>query len=122
MFSAVGTGRIITEEMIELEALEWDAWFVFARKKDGSLFFCVDYRKLNAFTIRGSYPIPCMDGCINVLKEATVLSTMSASSGYWEIVDEHNCGNTTLTSDDGPYRYNSKPVGLKKLPQPSREQ
>ena len=47
---------------------DWAALVVFAPKKDGTLQFCVDYRRLNALTVRDTYPIPRMDECIDSLE------------------------------------------------------
>lgn len=38
---------------------------VFDRKKDGSLCFCVDQRRLHAMTVSDSYSTPKMDECID---------------------------------------------------------
>lgn len=52
---------MLEADVIEPAISEWVAPIMFALKKDGSLQFCIDYRKLNAATIRDSYPIPRMD-------------------------------------------------------------
>lgn len=59
-------------EMLDLEVIEpaqnkWTSPIVFALKKDGTLWFCVDYRKLNSVIVRDFYPILCMDECVDLL-------------------------------------------------------
>jgi len=36
----------------------WGAPMIFVKKKDGSLWLCIDYRDLNRTTIKNRYPIP----------------------------------------------------------------
>ncbi|XP_041961507.1 uncharacterized protein LOC121719796 [Alosa sapidissima] len=44
--------------VVKESASPWAAPVVLAKKKDGSLRFCVDYRKLNAVTHKDSFPLP----------------------------------------------------------------
>ena len=39
----------------------WGAPALFAKKKDGSLRLCIDYRKLNRVTVKNKYPMPRID-------------------------------------------------------------
>ena len=36
----------------------WCNAVVLVRKKDGSLRFCIDFRKLNSLTVKDSHPLP----------------------------------------------------------------
>ena len=38
----------------------WCNAVVLVRKKDGSLWFCIDFHKLNECTKKDAYPLPCM--------------------------------------------------------------
>lgn len=49
---------------------EWASSIVFVPKKHGSLEFCVDYRRLNAFAEKDSYSLPWMEECIDSLRKA----------------------------------------------------
>jgi len=54
------------------------------RKKDRSLRFCVDYRKLNAVTKKDCYPLPRMD-ILDQLAGNSWFTTLDFESGYWQI-------------------------------------
>ncbi|XP_068115063.1 uncharacterized protein [Hyperolius riggenbachi] len=58
--------KTMLHEMIQTGVVEeskspWAAPIVLVKKKDGTLRFCVDYRKLNAVTVRDAYPLPRID-------------------------------------------------------------
>jgi len=53
--------------VIEESQRSWLSPAVIIRKKDGSLRFCVDYRKLNAVTEKDCYPLPRMDDILDHL-------------------------------------------------------
>lgn len=72
-FAVAGTDKMITEKMIEPTSTKRAVLNLFASKKDGSLRFFVDYRKLHAVMISDSYLLPLMDECIDSLKGKTVL-------------------------------------------------
>ena len=48
----------------------WNAPIVIVPKKDGSLRFCVDFRRLNDVTKRETYPMPRIDTVLDQLGDA----------------------------------------------------
>lgn len=50
-----------------MEESSWVSTVVLIRKKNGTLRFCVDYRKRNAVTVKDCHPLPRMDDILNRL-------------------------------------------------------
>ena len=57
----------------------------FVKKKDSTLWMCVDYGPLNAVTIKNKYPLPCIDTLFYQLAGAKVFSKIDIHSGYHQI-------------------------------------
>jgi hypothetical protein len=114
--------RMLKEGVIEPASSEWARPVVLVPKPDGSMRFCVDYRWLNALTIRDSYPLPRMDECIDSLGDAQIFSTLDCNSGYWQIsVEPSDRDKTTFTSHEGTFRSTRMPFGLTNAPALFRE-
>jgi hypothetical protein len=63
----------------------WGSPALFVKKKDGSLRMYVDYRPLNAVTIKNKYPLPHIDILFDQLAGAKVFSKIDLRSDYHQI-------------------------------------
>lgn len=67
---------MLSEKPIKPAATRRVVSVVSVPKKDGSLWFCGDYRRLSAVTIRDAYFLSLMNQCIDRLGQVTVFSTL----------------------------------------------
>ena len=60
----------------------WCNALVLVRKKDGSLRFCIDFRRLNALTRKDSHPLPRIGETLDSLVRSAYYSTFDLTSGF----------------------------------------
>jgi hypothetical protein len=59
--------ELISKGYIRPSASPWGSPVLFVKKKDGSMRMCIDYRNLNAVTIKNKYPLPRIDDLLDQL-------------------------------------------------------
>ena len=95
----------------------WASPIVIVPKKDGSLRFCVDYRRLNAVTCKDVYPLPRIEDILASLGEAKRFTSLDLASGYWQIeLDESAREKSAFTTHRGLYEFTRMPFGLCNAP------
>ena len=83
------------------------------RKKTGELRVCVDFRRLNAKTIRNSYPLPRITETLEALKGAQYFCTLDLQSGYLQVkMKEEDQEKTAMTTPFGLFEFNRMAFGL----------
>jgi hypothetical protein len=91
----------------------WGCSVLFVENKDKEMYLCVDYRPLNAVTIKNKYPLPRIDFLFDQIARAQVFSKIDICSGYHQIkIRAEDIPKTAYTMRYGLYEYLVMSFGL----------
>ncbi len=110
------------EAMLEMGLIEeshsdWASPIVLVPKTDGSVRFCVDYRKVNAVSKFDAYPMPRVDELLDRLGTACFYSMLDLTKGYWQIpLSPLSKEKSAFTTPFGLHQFVTLPFGLFGVP------
>ena len=91
----------------------WVSPAVLVKKQDGTVCFCIDYRKRNAITKKDAHPLPRVDDLLDALQGPCMFSTLDLHSGYWQIsVDPKDQHKTAFVTPSGLWEFQRMPFGV----------
>lgn len=110
--------KMLAQGIVEPSDSPWSAPICLVKKKDGSCRFCIDFRGLNAITVKDAYPLPRIDDTLESLSGSVWCSTLDLASGYWQIKlsDSSKKKSAFVTPHRGLYHFNVMPFGLTNAP------
>jgi hypothetical protein len=104
---------LLEKGFIRPSASPWGSPALFVPKKDGTQRLCVDYRALNAVTIKNKYPLPRIDDLMDQLRQAKYFSKIDLRSGYHQMkIRPEDIHKTAFVTRYGQYEYTVVSFGL----------
>ena len=96
---------------------EYGSPVLFAPKPGGGLRLCVDFRALNALTVKDRYPLPRIDMLLDQLEGARYFTSLDLWSGYHQVgLHPEDMHLTAFNTRYGAFEYTVLPFGLANAP------
>ncbi|GBG72342.1 hypothetical protein CBR_g11920 [Chara braunii] len=90
---------------------------LFVPKKEGEFRMCIDYRGLNAITVKNAEPLPRIDDLLDRMQGRKYFSRIDLKSGYHQIeVHPDDQYKTAFRTRYGHYEFIIMPFGLTNAP------
>lgn len=110
------------DELLELKIIRrstspFASPIVIVKKQNGEDRLCVDYRQLNAVTVKQPYPMPVVEEQLASLAGNAIFTSLDLVAGYHQIpIVETSKSYTAFVTHEGHYEFNRMPFGLVNAP------
>ncbi|XP_044315167.1 uncharacterized protein LOC123037605 [Drosophila rhopaloa] len=106
--------ELLEKRCIEPSSSPYSSPIVMVRKKTGKWRLCVDFRRINARSMKDAYPIPMINYILDQLREAKYISSLDLKDGYWQIPLEADSRQYTAFTVPGKglFQWKVMPFGL----------
>ena len=107
------TRKLLERGQIEESTSPWSSPVVLVKKKDKTIRFCIDYRRLNAVTIKDAFPLPRIDEIFDQLTHATYFTKFDFKSGYFQVpLSKEDRPKTAFSTRDNHFQFTVLPQGI----------
>ena len=105
--------EMMKADIIESSVSEYASSPVVVRKPDGSVRYCIDFRKLNAKTVFDAEPVPKQEVILNRMGGDNFISRLDLTNGFWQVpIKEEDRKYTAFSTDQGLMQFKYMPFGL----------
>ena len=109
--------ELLDKGFIRPSVSPWGVPVLFVKKKDGTLWMCIDYRQINKVTVKNKYPLSRIEDLFDQLRRASVFSKIDLRSRYYQLrVKEVNVLKTAFRTRFGHSEFLVMPFGLTNAP------
>ena len=93
--SAEAVADLLDKGVIQRSGSPYASPTVLVRKKDWSIRLCIDYRKLNAITLRDTFPLPRIGETLETLGGSRYFTSLDMAHGYFQLIIHPDSVNKT---------------------------
>ncbi|KAL2097351.1 hypothetical protein ACEWY4_006558 [Coilia grayii] len=95
----------------------WSSPCILVPKPDGTYRFCTDFRKVNTVTKPDSFPLPCMEDCVDRVGSAKYVTKLNLLKGYWQVpLTPRAAEISAFVTPDCFMQYSVMAFGLRNAP------